>query len=117
MYESPLGRLTLAAGPAGLSALRFPGRGGAPDPADRTTHGLDAAVAQLEQYFADERRAFELALDLRGTEFQHRVVGADGSLTGYGGGLERKQALLDLEASVAAGLAPEPAWAFRQLAL
>ncbi len=27
----------------------------------------------------------------------HRVIGADGSLTGYGGGLERKQALLDLE--------------------
>jgi methylated-DNA-[protein]-cysteine S-methyltransferase len=27
----------------------------------------------------------------------HRVVGADGRLTGYGGGLERKQALLDLE--------------------
>lgn len=28
----------------------------------------------------------------------HRVVGADGSLTGFGGGLERKRALLDLEA-------------------
>ncbi len=27
----------------------------------------------------------------------HRVVGADGSLTGYGGGLERKQLLLRLE--------------------
>lgn len=27
----------------------------------------------------------------------HRVIGADGSLTGYGGGLQRKQALLDLE--------------------
>lgn len=27
----------------------------------------------------------------------HRVVGADGSLTGYAGGLERKRALLDLE--------------------
>jgi methylated-DNA-[protein]-cysteine S-methyltransferase len=27
----------------------------------------------------------------------HRVVGADGSLTGYGGGIERKQILLDLE--------------------
>ncbi|OAH15985.1 methylated-DNA--[protein]-cysteine S-methyltransferase [Streptomyces jeddahensis] len=27
----------------------------------------------------------------------HRVVGADGSLTGYGGGLERKQQLLDFE--------------------
>lgn len=28
----------------------------------------------------------------------HRVVGADGSLTGYGGGLHRKRALLDHEA-------------------
>ena len=27
----------------------------------------------------------------------HRVIGADGSLTGYGGGLPRKQKLLDLE--------------------
>jgi methylated-DNA-[protein]-cysteine S-methyltransferase len=28
----------------------------------------------------------------------HRVIGADGSLTGFGGGLERKRFLLDLEA-------------------
>jgi methylated-DNA-[protein]-cysteine S-methyltransferase len=27
----------------------------------------------------------------------HRVVGSDGSLTGYAGGVERKRALLDLE--------------------
>lgn len=27
----------------------------------------------------------------------HRVIGADGSLTGYAGGVERKQFLLDLE--------------------
>jgi methylated-DNA-[protein]-cysteine S-methyltransferase len=27
----------------------------------------------------------------------HRVVGSNGSLTGYGGGLERKEALLRLE--------------------
>ena len=27
----------------------------------------------------------------------HRVIGADGSLTGYGGGLDRKQFLLELE--------------------
>ena len=27
----------------------------------------------------------------------HRVIGSDGTLTGYGGGLERKQLLLDLE--------------------
>ena len=30
----------------------------------------------------------------------HRVIGADGTLTGYGGGLERKRQLLDLEAGV-----------------
>jgi methylated-DNA-[protein]-cysteine S-methyltransferase len=27
----------------------------------------------------------------------HRVIGADGSLTGYAGGMERKQTLLSLE--------------------
>jgi methylated-DNA-[protein]-cysteine S-methyltransferase len=30
----------------------------------------------------------------------HRVIGASGSLTGYGGGLDRKQALLRLEGAV-----------------
>lgn len=30
----------------------------------------------------------------------HRVVGANGSLTGYGGGLDRKKQLLDLELAV-----------------
>ena len=29
----------------------------------------------------------------------HRVIGSDGSLTGYGGGLERKRLLLELEIS------------------
>jgi methylated-DNA-[protein]-cysteine S-methyltransferase len=28
----------------------------------------------------------------------HRVIGSDGSLIGYGGGLEKKRTLLDLEA-------------------
>ena len=32
----------------------------------------------------------------------HRVIGADGSLTGYGGGLDRKRYLLDLESGVLA---------------
>jgi methylated-DNA-[protein]-cysteine S-methyltransferase len=36
----------------------------------------------------------------------HRVIGASGALTGYGGGLERKQYLLDLETRVSAGQAP-----------
>jgi methylated-DNA-[protein]-cysteine S-methyltransferase len=30
----------------------------------------------------------------------HRVVGSDGNLTGYGGGLDRKKQLLDLELAV-----------------
>jgi len=30
----------------------------------------------------------------------HRVIGADGSLTGFGGGLERKRFLLDLESDL-----------------
>jgi methylated-DNA-[protein]-cysteine S-methyltransferase len=38
----------------------------------------------------------------------HRVIGADGSLTGYAGGLERKRALLELEgAPCSAGLFAE----------
>ncbi len=36
----------------------------------------------------------------------HRVIGADGSLTGYGGGLQRKQVLLELESRAAGGRAP-----------
>ena len=46
----------------------------------------------------------------------HRVIGADGSLTGYGGGLQRKQTLLNLEAAVSGGASP-PVWAGRQLSL
>ena len=33
----------------------------------------------------------------------HRVIGTDGSLTGYGGGLDRKQALLTLEGWLTGG--------------
>ncbi len=34
----------------------------------------------------------------------HRVVGADGSLTGYAGGVERKRALLEMEGAVVGGV-------------
>jgi methylated-DNA-[protein]-cysteine S-methyltransferase len=43
----------------------------------------------------------------------HRVIGADGSLTGYGGGLDRKRALLELEGS----LRPGPTLVTRQTSL
>ncbi len=38
----------------------------------------------------------------------HRVVGTDGSLTGYGGGLDRKRFLLDLEDRVTRSRTPAP---------
>jgi methylated-DNA-[protein]-cysteine S-methyltransferase len=147
VHHTPLGELTLIAGPAGLTGLRFPGGPPLPAAEHRSDRHLAAAAGQLDEYFAGEREAFELDLDLRGTPFQlavweqlrgipygatvtygaiaraigrpersravgaavgrtpipivvpcHRVVGSDGALTGYGGGLPRKRALLDLEA-------------------
>jgi methylated-DNA-[protein]-cysteine S-methyltransferase len=159
-YESPLGRLTLVAGEAGLREVHFPGRAPVLDPAGRDPDVLRDVREQLEEYFAGERETFEVALDVSGTAFRrrvwhalrelpygqvttygqlarelavsdsaapvaggrpvtaaqkvaweigavptpivvpcHRVVGADGSLTGYLGGLQRKQALLDFEAA------------------
>ena len=109
---------------------------------------LRQTAEQLQQYFAGERRDFDMALDLScGTPFQqrvwrallaighgqtcsygdiaqvignpkgvravglangrnplpiivpcHRVIGADGSMTGFGGGIDSKRFLLDLEA-------------------
>jgi methylated-DNA-[protein]-cysteine S-methyltransferase len=146
IYLSPLGPLTLRGGPEGLRAIEFPERDTAHARADHAPTAFDEPVRQLEAYFAGERHAFDLALDLHGTPFQravwerllaipygetttygeiardlgrpdraravgaavgrtpvpivvpcHRVVGADGALTGYGGGLERKAALLELE--------------------
>jgi methylated-DNA-[protein]-cysteine S-methyltransferase len=171
IYESPLGPLTVIGGPAGIRSLYFPGRSPRLEEAQRRP--MPEVADQLETYFAGEREAFELDLDLRGAPLQklvweqlleipygatttygdlarridesfypddlapykrvrlvgaaigrtptpilvpcHRVIGADGSLTGYGGGLQRKRALLDLESRGATGRAPEPGWANRQL--
>jgi methylated-DNA-[protein]-cysteine S-methyltransferase len=166
VYESPLGPLTLVGDGEALHALHFPGRSGPLDEAARDGAPLEEALDQLEEYFAGERRRFELSLQLDGSPFQrrvwaalqtipfgatrsygaladeiarpdrvravgaavgrtpvpiivpcHRVIGADGSLTGYGGGLQRKRALLDLESAVSGGAPPAPVWAGRQLSL
>jgi methylated-DNA-[protein]-cysteine S-methyltransferase len=199
IYESPIGPLTLIAGPDGLRALHFPGRGPSKREHDRlrpvgreakgrepvqraAARALAAAADQLDAYFAGELRGFDLALDIHGTAFQrrvwaalaeipygetttygtlarelgaarpegglqppgalpagwpqpravgaavgrtpipivigcHRVVGADGSLVGYGGGLHRKRALLDFEASGGQPAALHSGWKGPQLAL
>ena len=107
---------------------------------------IEKAKYQLDEYFLNKRREFDIPLLFVGTDFQkkvwnellkipygiiisygelakrvgmpksvravananavnaisiiapcHRVIGSNGSLTGYGGGLERKRFLLDLE--------------------
>jgi methylated-DNA-[protein]-cysteine S-methyltransferase len=164
-YPSLLGPLTLIGGTAGLRHVYFRGRAPSLAPSDRDPSALAETVGQLEQYFAGERQAFELELELAGSSFQHRVwralqqvpygrtttygdlarelgitisgslitgrravsgaqkvtwaiaatptpivvpchrvIAADGSLTGYVGGLQRKQALREFEA---AGGAPD----------
>ena len=126
--ESPIGPLTLSARAGSLVEVRFDDR--RPIVGERTPE-LNAAAAQLEEYFAGRRRAFDLPVALPYGERRaygsiaaelglpaersrdvggalgrnplpivlpcHRVVGADGGLTGYGGGLERKAFLLALE--------------------
>ena len=150
--DSPVGPLMLAAGDDGLRHIEFRENR---HPANRSDwHGGDSPVlqdaeAQLREYFAGERRAFDLPLAPRGTPFQlqvwqalagipygstvsyaqlaqavgnpeamravgaangrnplpivlpcHRVIGADGALVGFGGGLPVKQQLLRLEGAL-----------------
>ncbi len=139
--ETPIGPLSLQADESAVSVMRF-GAGGAQDASPL----LDAAEAQLREYFAGARRTFDLPLAPHGTAFQqrvwtalraipygetrtygelaaaigspnasravgmanhrnpipiiipcHRVIGANGTLTGYAGGLEVKRKLLALE--------------------
>ena len=142
--ETPLGPFTLEASAHGLAAISFPGRGGPrrwdrrdPITLDLSSTPFDLAVwtALLDIPYGQTASYGEVARAVgrpdivRGVAAAigrnpvpvvvpcHRVIGADGSLTSYRGGLQRKQALLDLERRVTAGLDPEPAWAFRQLAL
>jgi methylated-DNA-[protein]-cysteine S-methyltransferase len=149
---SPLGRLLAVSDGQSLTHLDMQGgrrpRGISPSwRADDTAFG--SLRAQLEEYFAGDRRTFDLALAPAGNAFElrvwaalvqipygetasygeiaqrigapgaaravglangrnpiaviipcHRVIGSNGSLTGYGGGLDRKRLLLDLESGV-----------------
>jgi len=171
--ESAIGPLTVVAGPKGIANVHFSGHSPRLPEAERRP--LREAVDQLDAYFAGERQAFELDLDLHGAPLQsavwhqlleipygmtttygevagridealydaelepykrprvvgaaigrnpvpvvvpcHRVIGADGSLTGYYGGLERKRTLLALEGASVVGGTPEPDAADPQLAM
>jgi methylated-DNA-[protein]-cysteine S-methyltransferase len=152
--DSPIGELLLTGDGHALHGLYMQdGRRKRIDPGwERADEPFAAVVAQLAEYFAGERREFDVPLVLDGPPFQrqawhalreipygetvsygeqarrigqpdaaraigaangqnpiavivpcHRVIGADGSLTGFGGGLERKRLLLDLEADAVSG--------------
>lgn len=147
--ESPVGFLTVSVNAAGaLVGIVIEGEAAGLNPpkAERDPTRCRVVADQLREYFAGERRRFEIDLEPGGTTFQrsvwdevarirfggtrtygevarrigkpkavravgmanganpipivigcHRVVGADGSLVGYGGGLRVKAALLELE--------------------
>jgi methylated-DNA-[protein]-cysteine S-methyltransferase len=151
-FDSPIGELLLVGDGEALSRLHMMGSRHrvTVNPAWHRDDGAFGEVrTQLDEYFAGERREFDIPLDMRGHEFErrvweelrvipygetasygeianrigspgaaravglangrnpvavivpcHRVIGADGSLTGYGGGLERKRLLLELESGV-----------------
>ncbi len=159
LYESPLGKLTLAEEDGALTGLWMEGQKYFPERLDvrwEQTPVLTLAGDWLDRYFAGERpESALLPLNPRGTAFQrqvwkclleipygstttyaaiageiaalrglphmsaqavgnavgrnpisivipcHRVLGSHGQLTGYAGGLERKQWLLDWEGAMA----------------
>lgn len=150
-YDSPLGKMLLTANDRALTGVHFVGEKYYPaiDPAwQRRAEAplIVRARTQLAQYFAGQRKAFDIAIEPAGTAFQrgvwralrqipygvtinygalaqrigkptasravgaangrnpisivipcHRVIGANGDLTGYAGGMARKNALLKLE--------------------
>lgn len=156
IVDSPLGSILLASDGSALSGAWFEGQRYHPATGAGWQQApglplLRQAARELAEYFAGQRRAFDVPLAPRGTPFQrcvwdaiaavpfgttiayrelarragrpdsiraagaatgrnpvsiivpcHRIVAADGGLTGYAGGLDRKRALLALEQAAAA---------------
>jgi methylated-DNA-[protein]-cysteine S-methyltransferase len=148
-YDSPVGRLALAASNRGLTRISYGSAVPSATAGSAAQAWLDLARRELDDYFAGRLRRFSVPVDLDRVDDArrrildgladvgygetttygalaarlglvddgprqvgvamarnpvaivvpcHRVVGAGGALTGYGGGLAAKQALLDLEA-------------------
>jgi len=80
IVDSPIGPLTLVRDDNGLTGLFYPGHWTRPDrnsfgPRVESSddHGFDEANAQLSEYFASERRDFDLPLNPRGGEQARQI--------------------------------------------
>lgn len=155
LIESPIDELLIVAEGDAIVSLQMATHRGEARQLDPRWERADSdplltrTAAQLDEYFARKRIAFDLPLRPAGTDFQkrvwnalldieigqtmsygelatqlgdagasravglangrnpiaiiipcHRVIGADGSLTGFGGGLERKRYLLEMEGAI-----------------
>lgn len=157
-YISPFGELEICTSEKALISLNYLPNGRKTSFKEDVSLSDDLAIIletkkQLDEYFAGERKGFDLPLDLIGTEFQqkvwgellkipfgrtisyiemaknlgdekviraaasangknpvmiivpcHRVIGNDGKLVGYAGGLSTKKWLLDHENRLANGV-------------
>ena len=75
VIDSPIGPLTLVRDDDGLTGLYYPGHWTNPDEASfgpqvdpNDDHGFDAAITQLNEYFAGERQDFDLPLNPLGSQ-------------------------------------------------
>ena len=78
LVDSPVGPLTLTARDGVLSGVYFPGHWYPPARemlGARADAGFDEAQRQLAEYFAGERRSFDLEPSAAGDPFQRRVWG------------------------------------------
>jgi methylated-DNA-[protein]-cysteine S-methyltransferase len=75
-FESPIGRILIEGDAEAVTGLYLPDHKGWSGPADgsRPSNAAFPEVrAQLDQYFAGDRKQFDVPLKLAGTPFQQRV--------------------------------------------
>jgi methylated-DNA-[protein]-cysteine S-methyltransferase len=74
--KTPIGTLLLEANDKALTHIELPGSyvpGATAVDAEVPEGALTSAVSQLEEYFAGDRKEFDIPLEVDGTPFQHEV--------------------------------------------
>lgn len=72
-YEYPVGTLGIAQDEKGVTNIFFRQRDALSDAVTEETDLIKRAAAQLDEYFAGTRKAFDIPLSFYGTEFQKKV--------------------------------------------